>query len=399
MEEITNILNNDCKEQYTQANMMLVLKNVQNAYNLINPDEIDDVSIINAFDQEGVNLEEHLRDSILHQLPEVGHKSIFAVNTGGSWAAMVLCSTEDKVNVKYNHSGGGQMPETLNKVLSSLDIEIKNYQCKIEGGHDACGLKTIGQISEMIKDPYKDNLSSSPFHEHHHNVLIRIFDVLFSSSILLNMNPVEASIFLEMFYERHSTRDMEKLEANVKALYSYLESQQKNLEKQQELNKNKIDENLLIVNDLLNACKQKMPQITDHKSDSYVDQMCKVLLEQLKVASQSSETTKISVHQEDSGGGTEESKKGDLKSILIKKYNLGEGYEMELYQDGKTSLRLNGEMCNFIEEKVAEQIKGQVYENPHTHEKAGVLWMDGEPELVDDIETLGLIVVGHDNEA
>jgi len=296
--------------------MILVLKNIQYMHNITNHDLIDHATIMNAFGQEGVNLEEDLRVSILEQLPEVGHRSIFSVNTGGHWTAMMLYRTKDTIYARYNDSSGTPMPGILNQVLDSLGIKIQDYKCKVDGGHNSCGLKTIGQISEMIQNPDKNHLNPEPFHEHNHNALIRIFDVLFSSSTLGNVNAEEANIFLEMFYERHYTRDVEKLESNVKALYSHIADQQKFLERQQDLNKNKVDLELLITNDLLTACQQKMPQITDHKSDSYVDQMCKVLLEQLKVASQSSETTQISVHQEDFGGATVEKLEASDRKLI-----------------------------------------------------------------------------------
>lgn len=404
-EKLFDIFEEDFTKKYGSHQVLLCLKNLQHIYNTLYPHSlIEHANIMNAFEQEGTDLKQQIIDSILHQLPKkVGSMSVLAVNVGDHWTSMVLYRSEDMIHVRYSDSSGTEMPSILNTVLRSEliakaflatpdHLDIKDYRCKVDGGHDSCGSKTIEQIAKMIENPHLDQLESQPIRDYFHNKLIRAFDVLFASSFVQNIQTdMEKEILLNMFYVRCNIKSIEVFDGNVsfidfnaknliavfdgtvKTLYAYLLSHPYKDE------------------ELLKSCIDKVPHIADHRGDIIADQICQALLRKFEEVSQHLKVPNTPArHGEAAGGGSEEHKES-IKEPQFKKYNLDDGAELQVYND-RIFLFINGKKHDLLFEEDREGMKCQTFKALDNDTCIGVLWVGDKPELI-PIEELGYEMV------
>lgn len=361
-----NIIKGYFTNKYEDGHIIPCLNSFQNLHNRVHSGmEIERVGIINVTGSKQ-DIANWIGDP---QFIPTNHKSIFAVNVGDHWASMVIHNLPEGMRVQYNDSARLQMPPVLREALRDLGIDdLIDYKSAMGPGGNNCGRNIFVNLYQMVENPYADRLFAPGIQDPEHNKICRITHVLFSSDYFLRIkDKVEATTLLDIFSKLHAQVTQGQLEGNFKTLCSYLAQKDSKL---------------------LNDCQGAISQVRFRDASGQADEICLSQLEKLAKASQ------ITTHHEDLGGGTEEVKEGEHKPIL-QKHNLGNDYEMNVCQGGKTFLTLKGEKCKLIREKTTEGMKGEIYENPANHEEIGVLWVSGEPSL-SEVEALGYILVGHD---
>lgn len=379
-------------EGFTRAyggnTMILRLNNLKHLHNLASPHKIEHATLLYTISHPEIpeisNLKQYFIDALINHMPmSNGNFSIFAVNVGDHWAALVAWNYADMVRARFSDSAGTEMPKILREAWSSqevarifcwdkdLQIDIRDYKAQTSGGPNACGLLTIKQITEILEDPNKDALSKKSVS---HPDLVRFWDTLFTSDLLQQFeDKEEAKILLQMdstMYQSESSR--EQMVGSIQALYHHLNQDYKSD----------------TAEELLEHCRKLLPEGPDGLNESGQG----LLLQLKKIPSHLKEPSTHTYSEAAGGGGSEEFKDSTQKPQLLK-YNLEDGYEINIYQDKAPYLvSPDGKKYLIISEEKTEEIIGQIFTNPDSQTRIGVLWISGEPHLAQP-EEIGYVMV------